>query len=290
MSNYTSKVYTLKDTDIPLISLSVITTVFHIFGMIVLCCLKSKLNQINILLCLAFSEMIYCLNLVIWPIKALKILRLSLNLFCTLSNKMLMLILLGDRFLGIFLNIRYAIFVTRRKVVYLLSTTWGISGLYGLIPGLLVTINRDYYHLVYYVHSYITLALDSIFTFSAIYTYGYFYCKFKATNRKDSNSRSARSLGGSARNFRFRIPFLIVATYLIFNVSSTIIFQDIQYLRKKHEGRNIECDPCKFLTGIAYVLAVTGFLSDAILYIFMQRNIVRFLRKRVSQVSGTSNN
>ena len=154
MSNQTTTDM-LNAADISLISLTIVAASFHIIGIIVLTCLKSKINQTSILLSLAFSEMIYCFNLLVRPVNVLKIPRLMSNFICISSNKLIMLTLLGDRFLEIFLNIKYPILISRERVFKVLSTIWLISGLYGLISGALVVTNKLQYCHAYHIHNYI---------------------------------------------------------------------------------------------------------------------------------------
>ena len=285
MSNQTNEVPPLNTVDVFSLSLAVLTAVFHAIGIIVMCCLKKKLNQKNILLSLSISEILYCLYGVLWPVKTLKVPRQSLNMFCTLSNKLLMLTLLGDRFLEIYLNLLYPIVITRERLVRVLSSVWTVAGLYGLVVGIVVNIDNSHYYHAYSVHNYIVLVLDTVFTLSAICTYGYFFSKIRDINRKAAN-RSTGSNGKCSRKFNFKIPFSIIATFLIFNVTSTILFQTKIYLKGKYSILDEKCAPCQFLGDAAYLLIILGFLSDSILYIIMQRPIRRFIRRKVWPLSN----
>ena len=267
MCNQTNNVYKLDVAGISSKSLAGVTAVFHLIGIVVL--FKGKLKQTTILLHVAISETIFCLNHAIWPIKSSNIPRLSFNLFCVLANRLLMLVLLGDRFLEIFLNIKYPVFVTKERLIKVISIIWIASGLYGLITGILDGINKLHYLLAYYISNYIVLVNDITFSVCAFITYGYFYLRIRAAKGKSKISK-----------FNFRIPFLMVATYLIFNVPSTIIFQ--VYTHRKEENKI-------YLLTVAYFLFILGFLSDSLLYIFMQRKVQLMIRRKVMPMSTITN-
>ena len=279
MSNQTAKFPQLTAVNIFSISLTVITAAFHVIGIFTLICLRSKLSQTSILINLSISEMLYCLFSVTWPIKSLKYARQCLCLFSMLSNKMLMMVLLGDRFLEIYLNIKYPIIVTRERLFKTIGIIWVVGGLYGIIP--VVATDKSQYYRTYYINNYLALAFDAVFTISALFTYGYFFLKIRKIHRKVSSNRSAENSEGSGRRFNFRIPFSIVATYIVFNVSSAVLHLTNHYTKRAHAKRGVKCTYCPSLVITAYTLAVIGFLSDPILYIFMQRNVRLLIRRRI---------
>ena len=272
----------INDVEVFSLSVTAVTLASHIIGIIMLNCAKSELSQSSILINLSVSEILYCLYRLTRPIRPLKAVRQSLNLFSTISNKMLMLTLLGDRFLEIHLNITYPIVVTRRRLFKVLGAIWVFGGIYGLIPRIVVATDKSLSIHIYYIHNYISLAFDSIVTITAVFTYGYFFQQIRKINRKDSNRGSTKNLARRmGRKFNFRIPFSIVATYLMFNVTSTILFQTKNYRKKEYTRLGLECSSCPLLAGAAYFLVVIGFLSDSILYVFMQRNVRQMFRRKI---------
>ena len=105
-SNFTDspEKLSLPTNKIILISLNVLTAVFHIGGIVLLVRLRSDLNQIHIIINLAIMEMIASLKIPVLSSvsKVLRIPYMGMAVFCDLGIRLIMLMLLGDRFLEIF--------------------------------------------------------------------------------------------------------------------------------------------------------------------------------------------
>ena len=134
-----------------------------------------------------------------------------------------------------------------------------ISGFYGFSLGLYRAFGNRV-NLMYSVHNYTLLVLDAIFVIASICTYSYFYRLVKRIKQS-----SPRRL--ATKNSKFIIPFLIVLSYLLFNVTSTILFQVWRHIRPLGPA-----EPSYLLT-MARVLTLLGFTCDSILHIFSQRRI-----------------
>ena len=59
-------------------------------------------------------------------------------------------------------------------------------------------------------------------------------------------------------NKRFLIPFLMVATYLLFNVSSTVLFT----IRRQHAWLDDHTEMLLLEAGLSFI--TVGYISDAI--------------------------
>ena len=71
---------------------------------------------------------------------------------------------------------------------------------------------------------------------------------------------------------KFLLPFLLVTTYILFNISAVIIYQ-VRSINGRRESHD------KILHKVASVLLIVGFINDATLYIFMQKQSRQFLSK-----------
>ena len=65
---------------------------------------------------------------------------------------------------------------------------------------------------------------------------------------------------------RFHIPFLILTTYSIFNVTSTI-FTFSYLLKHKYLKENA------WLMSLSSAMVLMGFCSDSIIYVFLQKQV-----------------
>ena len=158
-----------------MISFSLITAVLHIVGIVVLVKSRSYLNQILIIKNLALAEMIQCLNigsLSVWSVT--KIPYMSVKVCFDLALRMFMLILVTDRFLEIYLNIKYPVMIARDRVIKVIWLIWIWSGVYGLAQGMFAANTVSSLDWSWYIHNYIVLVIGVIFTTMTIMTYCFF--------------------------------------------------------------------------------------------------------------------
>ena len=264
-------------------SFSVLAVFFLLVGIVFLVRLGSHRNQNLIIINLAVIEMISCLNIPrLSKLKGMRIPFMSIKVFSNLAVRMFMLLLLGDRFLAIFLNIKYPVIITRGKIVKMSSLIWIISCLYGIMQATFAAFGDPKTALIrlhrsWFIHNYIIVVFDSIFIVSSIVTYIYFYFKFKGNLLKDASQKSNESLKSNRRRaFNYKIPFMIVGTFWTFNVTSDILYQVEVY----HVRNARCCTHCELLVNIASFLQISGYISDAILYIAMQRRVTRMLKRK----------
>ena len=277
MSNETIKTLMVDMTTAHIVwaSLSGLTAILHMIGVVLLWLLKSELNQILILINLAVAEMMLYLNLATLSIfTASQIPYMSLTMLFFLAIRMLMVILVGDRFVEIFLNIKYPMIITRERVSRLIILIWITSSVYGLSFGLFTVFGdtKSGMNTSFYIHNYITVTIDAVFTICAIITYSYFYMKIRKIAIKDHSQRPNRTLK-CGRNFNYKIPFLIVATYLAFNVTSTALFQ-LRHYEHVPETRDL-------LLNLAKFFQIAGSISDAFIYIGLQENVINFFKRKI---------
>lgn len=278
-------------------SMTLTAAVLHILGLIVLFYIKSPIsnqNQITIMINLALTEFIFCLNLgILFMFKilntdffkgsVLETLNLSVEMFSFTSNKLVMLVIITDRFFDIYLNIKYAVYFTRKRIKYTLFIIWFICALYAAGQGVFVHTNCYTSRGAWTIQNYISFPLDAIILLSAILTYIYFYMKVNAILQSLAavkNLRSPQNMEDTQTTTRlgmkFLLPFLIIFTYLLCNVTATALFiiRRNYYLGTRHSS---------VLLQVAWTAEVIGFLSDAVLYVFLQRNVRLFITSLCSK-------
>ena len=310
MSSIYSSISSNQDFAICYIFLAFLTSLLHIIGIVLLVKVKSDLpNQRIILVSLAFSELLFCLPYATlqtlafentgwgkwenYPM-ALQIINYSAIMTARIANRLMMIYFISDRYLAILLHMKYKIIFTKQRVVKLVALLWLICIIHTLIYGFLTFKTR---HLTgnetWSIITFTGLTLDVIIVLSGFGTYIYFFMKvFKTVKsdvkrkdaikkHKDSESgisdTNARGVTGSSqrpntRSYRrkFLVPILIVLTYILFNISAVIMYQ------VRLQGGT--ADPHdNLLRKVAGILVLIGFMNDAILYIFVQRNIRNYL-------------
>ena len=224
----------VQDDDSPLpivVSLLFISSLvicLHVVAIALLSRLKKELKQITIMINLSFAELlfsfIFALHFVdkLAPIgKWYKHLEFSFIIFCLLATKLFMLFLVVDRFMEVYFNIRYPIIFTKRMSLFVLFIIWVVSGAYVLVNKVLILDNIILRETAFAVDNYISLVIDAIFLVTATYVYCYFYLKVKKITEHSRISEHDRTTYNNI--IKFVIPFLMVVTYVIFNITATIL-------------------------------------------------------------------
>ena len=114
------------------------------------------------------------------------------------------------------------------------------------------------------------LTLDIIILISFLVTYWYFYSRVKKIRAMESNAVNRPSQNRQTLFFKkFKVPCYIVLTYICFNISSLVLF-----ICSRYTGNKKLTD---WLLEISDIPIVTGFVSDACIYILANKDVRRLL-------------
>ena len=291
MNSTTTEEYTTSKFNIFYTIAALLTASFHVVGLCLMYFIDFKpAIQRIIIMNLALTELMCCLtqaglyieNLVDaenWGRQpVLSTMYLVAMTFSFTSYKLVMLYLIMDRFSDIFLNLRYALYFDRKRVLKILSSLWICSACYGVIMGICGAIDitsggLDKLRDLYQIHNIISVSLDGIIMLMAIITYVYFFIIVYKMVKADQALQRVKKLKNIA--MKFLLPFLMVANFLTFNVGSTIMFE----MAWESEG-----DTRDKLGRWAMFMLISGFLLDSVLYIFLQRGIRDFLKSKMMRV------
>ena len=258
----------------------------HLIGLVLLCIVKTSfVNQRMITIHLAVTEILNCLFQVSVCVNALVKSRMYemylvlqfFIIFCGTSSKIIMMYLTMDRLLDIALHLKYAIYFTKRVVMGILSTIWLLSFTLGIIFTLLqlnvrnVIVRKSLYE----TRNYLFFTLDLFITVNAIFTYVCLYFKVKTALR---NTPGGQSGGGQNPLAKFVVPCVLILTYVIFNVTGSLLKMFYFWNRKQ-----------TMFVNVSGLLVMFGWISDACVYIFAQREVRLYLislfNKPVPQIS-----
>ena len=113
---------------------------------------------------------------------------------------------------------------------------------------------------------FLSLSLDTIILISAITNFMYFFMTVKKINGQEASV--AGKLGAvNLLMTKFKIPCLIVLTYILFNLTSTVMLTSAKY-----EGRKFH-----LLEVYSHVPIMIGILSDSCIYVFANSNVRELL-------------
>ena len=192
-----------------------------------------------------------------------------LQTFTALVTKCMMFVIIIDRFLYIYLSLKYHV-CTQTKVLCGITSIWTlcaiVSGGLGLAGKYIKDENTI--HTIYNTFYCVYFTLDVIITITAITVYAYFYWKVHLVKlRERTIVRALKQMHSPPqRTTRFLVPCLIVLNFIIFNMSATLILMITRNTMSLGE-KSIK------LSQIAFLLLLLGWLSDAGIFIFFQKEV-----------------
>ena len=107
----------------------------------------------------------------------------------------------------------------------------------------------------------------------AIYTHSHFYIRRGLFLYSSTLPQSKRVVAKRRTTAKFRIPCLIGITYIVLNFSGSIM---MSIFNEYH----LTCG-CRSLYGTALCLIIIGIMTDAIIYIILQKDVRKFLRNLI---------
>ena len=178
-----------------------------------------------------------------------------------------------DRFLDVCLHMRYNAIVTKKRTVYLLSSYWVVGILLG-VTEILLGVYVFPFFTIWKIATSTWIAAGVLITLNAIVTYSYFLCKVRKVHKKQASFHTQRYQHRGALHSslgKFKVPFLMVLTYILLNFLSAILAT---------VGHNI-CSDSMYYT--AEMIFVGGLVCDSFIYVFLQKEVRQILMKFVGR-------
>ena len=207
-----------------------------------------------------------------------------------LVNLLTLLFLTLDRFAEVYLNIKYKIYITQRKTLFVISWMW-ITGLAAGVISILVE-RFGLLNPLKFSFTYIWPVLDSIILLNAIAVYLYIYKKLKECSHTDktkvlnvshqSYSNNAddddvRRKKGHPRN-RFRKRKFFIPVFIMISFFFFIYIPDMtSFVTTNFFNMKTDVDTMKRIFMIMYSM---NMISDVMIYIIMQRGIRAIIVKK----------
>ena len=245
-----------------------LTAALHAVGLILLYKANDNdlPNQRWVTMNLATTEMIFCLWSIcryLWFFFAYKeyfkhhllIMFIDTHLYTIIKFAILHIII--DRFLYIYMNIKYSVYVTKKVLIITNIMQWLVS----IILNMTLTLNK-----ASLVSCYAYLFVDIIIIITTVASFIYILIKIRNIN-KTVDSRK-RKYGLLKIWLKLKIPTLMVLSYIVFNGSSTVM--KVYYATYKAFD----------LVVPATIIDLCGYLSDVLCYIFLQKRIRTLLVPR----------
>ena len=263
----------------------ILTAILHGSGIWLLYSVKIALvNQRLIILNLAMAELLSCIERIVYSCGRLGKYRniywlrfgFFLYLFTALITKFIMFHLTLDRFLEIYLHMKYAVYLTKTRLVKILATLWILSASVS-ITLVVISITITDVITMYSHFFYIYFGIDITITFTALVTYMYFFIKIRSFTKceRQLSGHLKESKRDTSTSKKFLVPCLTIASYILFNVTGTTIQMAMQFMNTKRPT-----DVIIILSNSAFLLTLLGWIADWIIYILLQRKIRKVLMKK----------
>ena len=269
------------------ITIFILTILIHSCGTYILVKHKSLIarNQRLYLISLSTSEILLSLNHIVLdsaylltPLKRwVAVMEIVHYDALWLINLTTIIVLTLDRFAEVFYNIKYDLYVTHRRTMQLVISLW----ILGTLTAVLFTVLYLIYAINYFdiTYRYIYPILDTAVVLNALIVYTYIYFKIALHNKRIRHINIHRQdislphqLNTDQSNKqKFFVPILIVISFVVFiYIPDVIHFANMHILNEK-----------KWFRRVSTFLYSLNMLSDAAIYIFLQRNIRKFILKKL---------
>ena len=269
---------------------------FHICGLVLLILSKPKpRNQRLILLNLAVAEILYSI-LSLFAMYGEKYINLGnsseiwhlVNCFCwsftAAMFQFLVFYLATDKVMSVYLHLRYPVIFSPRVVISILTTLWFLGVAFSLVLVSIEARFHDHVELVEQIWTFCYLSVDALIVLSFVAQFCYLFYKVKKVQFE--NKRYSFSQTDDLKNRvapRFMLPALIVATYVIFILTASVMFAMVQMrVVQKHNNNSNKNDSnnnSDCLEIIAHLLEAIAIITDALIYVFMQKQVRKYLKR-----------
>ena len=222
-------------------------------------------NQRIITLNLAVAEMLYCLlnviNSFVYLLESSVPFAFSVTMHCIFAAlfciiRFAYLHIIVDRFLDIRLNIKYPLYMSSKKMKVIITSQW----IFGFTITVTIMLLTFFNVSKQGTASTASFYLDIIILIVAVSNFIYLFVKVKSIANEDTRQGREQN---RTRNiwFRFKVPVLMILTFIVFNVSAGIWY----YL----DPKVVEDEKNYAHT----LLRIFGWSSDAVIYIFLQKRV-----------------
>ena len=185
-----------------------------------------------------------------------------------------------NRFLEIYLNIKYNLIVNRKRIRIPLIVFWVIGVLNALT---LVYLRSKYDTVSTIIFKFLLPTSEALFVFIAVGSYSYIWKKF--CEQRTKIHRRSQQFNRQRMGFlkkKFFPPFLIIVAFFIF-----VLIPDLLNLVFLHV---LKLKESPMINSIIQVLYVIGFICDALIYIFLQPHVARLLYSKLRLLRAKSSN
>lgn len=172
-----------------------------------------------------------------------------------------------DRLLRTALGIKYHIYVTKHRVRMLIRVSWLLAPMYSGSCTVVYVYREDAnYDMESFLYP--SAVCNCICLVVFIFTYSFIFVKLIESRRRLQKQTTTQRFGGH-RKARFRVCFLLITTFLVFNTIPTLI-----YLYISANGETSE-----YFVVTVYIFYSISDTADACIYILLRQSLYGHLTR-----------
>ena len=194
-----------------------------------------------------------------------------------------MILITGDRFLCIFLDLKYRIYWSYQRTRILVLSTW----VFCFIVTILLSVHMDSIidkklyedaEQLDSIQHYILTIISTLFVSFASFSYGYIFYKYLQSQRNMLiNNAKSLSVWQMFRTSKFFISVLLVSSFFVFWVVPTLIVNI--YGLMSEENKSLTNYALTNYVNVSYIISD---LVDGIIYVFLRPSVQKELMNQFS--------
>ena len=175
-----------------------------------------------------------------------------------------MILLTSDRFLVFYLNMKYPVHCTPKKLLKICFAVVVVPMILFLILALAIQFEQTKLLNMAIIMQYVYISVDTFYIFIVTITYTYIFIQFR--RRKKRRSNMALTKKKNQEKFNLKLPTLVIATFISFNVCPNFFGMFI---------RTSPGDQFSMVSEIPRVMYTLGWISDPLIYLCTYRTRLR---------------
>ena len=222
---------------------------------------STNTNQVYILIALCHTGNVFAVFSILYMFQLFSTwVTTVLEKYLSILYYSFMILLTSDRFLVFYLNLKYPLYCTPKKLLKIIISVVAVPLILVLIMALAVQFELINILKVSTVTQYVYISVDTFYITIVIFTYTYIFVKFKRRKKLRKNIPFPRTKNQD--HFNLKVPTLVIATFILFSVCPN--FLGIFIRTSPEDGLSVESE-------IPHVMYILGWIADPLIYVCIQR-------------------
>ena len=221
-------------------------------------------NQIYILIGLCHTESALAIFNILYMFELLpSSVIIIFEVYISILYYSFMILLTSDRFLVFYLNMKYPIYCTPKKLLKVVFAVVAVPMILFLILALAIQFEQIELLNMAIIMQYVYIFVDTFYIFIVTITYTYIFIQFRRRKKRRSSMTLTKK---NQDQFNLTVPTLVIATFILFNVCPN--FFGIFIITIPGDQFSMESE-------IPRIMFTLGWISDPLIYLCSHRTRLR---------------